>query len=347
MPDRRRPRTRASRVAPNDAACCARRRPTSPASSRRSVRRRRNSSPRLGADVLDRRLGGEPSRRSEGAAPLVLLLSVQDAREIQTRARGRRATLARPAAISGAVTNVGGTPSAGMPDRLRERADPLRVDEELDGRVRLPREHQARGSTRAHPAATPGRPRADGGSGSHSRRSPVRPIHIAPARCERSGRMQGATTWRSFRDSGPGRHLRSAAPMAGDGNGAGHRERQGQRQRTRPPAASPSRSSSSTTSARSARRSRSRWPARRTSAIVHVATDGPEGVRAAGRHHPDVVLMDVSMPGMSGIEATRRIKEVDPDAAIADPVRTRRRAPARAGGAGRRGRACSARPRRS
>jgi DNA-binding NarL/FixJ family response regulator len=50
--------------------------------------------------------------------------------------------------------------------------------------------------------------------------------------------------------------------------------------------------------------------------IVHVATDGPQGVRAAGRHHPDVVLVDAAMPGMSGIEATRRIKEVDPDAAI-------------------------------
>ncbi len=50
--------------------------------------------------------------------------------------------------------------------------------------------------------------------------------------------------------------------------------------------------------------------------IVHVATDGPQGVRAAGRHHPDVVLVDAAMPGMSGIEATRRIKEVDPETAI-------------------------------
>ena len=50
--------------------------------------------------------------------------------------------------------------------------------------------------------------------------------------------------------------------------------------------------------------------------IVHVATDGPQGIRAAGRHHPDVVLVDAAMPGMSGIEATRRIKEVDPNAAV-------------------------------
>jgi two-component system, NarL family, response regulator LiaR len=50
--------------------------------------------------------------------------------------------------------------------------------------------------------------------------------------------------------------------------------------------------------------------------IVHVATDGPQGVRAANRHHPDVVLMEAAMPGMSGIEATRRIKEADPGAAV-------------------------------
>jgi DNA-binding NarL/FixJ family response regulator len=50
--------------------------------------------------------------------------------------------------------------------------------------------------------------------------------------------------------------------------------------------------------------------------IVEVATDGSEAVRAADIHRPDVVLMDVAMPGMSGIEAARRIKEADPDARI-------------------------------
>jgi len=50
--------------------------------------------------------------------------------------------------------------------------------------------------------------------------------------------------------------------------------------------------------------------------VVEVATDGDTAVRAIDRHHPDVVLMDVAMPGMSGIETTRRIKEEDPEALV-------------------------------
>jgi DNA-binding NarL/FixJ family response regulator len=50
--------------------------------------------------------------------------------------------------------------------------------------------------------------------------------------------------------------------------------------------------------------------------IVGEAEDGAEAVEAAARLRPDVVLMDVRMPGVDGIEATRRIVALGLDARV-------------------------------
>ena len=46
--------------------------------------------------------------------------------------------------------------------------------------------------------------------------------------------------------------------------------------------------------------------------VVAEAESGEEAIRLAREHVPDVVLMDLVMPGMDGLEATRKVKDVSP-----------------------------------
>ncbi|MGB9868270.1 MAG: response regulator [Bacillota bacterium] len=50
--------------------------------------------------------------------------------------------------------------------------------------------------------------------------------------------------------------------------------------------------------------------------VVGEAANGEEAVRLAASLRPMVVTMDVSMPGMNGIEATARIKQICPSTAV-------------------------------
>jgi DNA-binding NarL/FixJ family response regulator len=50
--------------------------------------------------------------------------------------------------------------------------------------------------------------------------------------------------------------------------------------------------------------------------VVGSAGSGADALAAAAVLHPDVVLMDLSMPGMSGVEATRRLLAGQPDTAV-------------------------------
>jgi DNA-binding NarL/FixJ family response regulator len=50
--------------------------------------------------------------------------------------------------------------------------------------------------------------------------------------------------------------------------------------------------------------------------IVEEVSDGSQAVREAAALHPDLILLDIGLPGLDGLEAARRIRQFSPESKI-------------------------------
>jgi DNA-binding NarL/FixJ family response regulator len=50
--------------------------------------------------------------------------------------------------------------------------------------------------------------------------------------------------------------------------------------------------------------------------VIHFAADGLEAVRQAAELRPDLILMDIGLPSLNGIEAARQIRKLVPESKV-------------------------------
>ena len=55
--------------------------------------------------------------------------------------------------------------------------------------------------------------------------------------------------------------------------------------------------------------------------VVGEATSGAEAISIAATLQPDIILMDINMPGVNGIEATRSILQTSPHIGVLSKIR--------------------------